>query len=92
MRSFINVIRVTKSRRIRWTGHVACIGYGNTYKILVRKTEGKRMFGRPRRRWEDNIKTDLRKTGWEDMDWKHLAQDRTQWRTIVNTAMYLRIP
>jgi len=59
---------------------------------LVRKPEGKRPLGRPRRRWEDNIKMDLREIGWEDVDWIHLAQDRDQWRALVNTKMNLRFP
>jgi hypothetical protein len=60
--------------------------------ILVGKPEGKRPQGRPRRRWEDNIRMDLREIGWGGMDWIDLAQDRDQWRTLVNTVMNLRIP
>jgi len=59
---------------------------------LVGKPEGKRPLGRPRRRWEDNIRMDLREVGWESVDWMHLAQDRGQWRNIVNTVMNLRVP
>jgi hypothetical protein len=70
-----SIIRMIKSRRMRWAG--------NAYRILV---------GRPRRRWVDNIKTDLRETGWDGMDWIDLAQDRDQWRALVNTVMNLRIP
>jgi hypothetical protein len=58
----------------------------------VEKPEGKRLPGRPRRRWVDNIKMDLREIGWEDMDWIELAQDRDQWRALVNTLMKLRVP
>jgi hypothetical protein len=59
-----------KSRRMRWAGHVARMGEKrNTYKILVGKPEGKRPFGRPRRRWVDNIKMDLREVGWDGRDW-----------------------
>jgi hypothetical protein len=58
----------------------------------VGKPEGNRPLGRPRRRWEDNIKTDLRHTGWNATDWIHLAQDRDQWRTLVNMVMNLRVP
>jgi hypothetical protein len=58
----------------------------------VGKPEGKRPLGRPRRRWVDSIKIDLRETGWEGMDWIDLVQDRGQWRALVNTAMNLRVP
>jgi hypothetical protein len=58
----------------------------------VGKLEGKRPLGRPRRRWEDNIKMDLRETGWRGMDWIDLAQDRDQWRALVNTVMNVRVP
>jgi hypothetical protein len=64
----------------------------NTYRILVGKPEGKRPLGRPRRRWEYNIKMALRKTGWGGMGWIDLAQDRDQWSAIVNTVMNLRVP
>jgi hypothetical protein len=64
----------------------------NAYRILVRKPEGKRPLGRSRRRWVDNIKMDLREIGWDDMDWIDLAQDRDQWRALVNTVMNLRVP
>jgi hypothetical protein len=64
----------------------------NAYRILVGKPEGKRPLGRPTRRWKDNIKMDLREIGWESMDWMHLAQDRDQWRALVNTVMNLRVP
>jgi hypothetical protein len=64
----------------------------NAYRILVRKTEGKRPLGKPRRRWEDNIKMGLREIRWGGMDWIDLAQDRDQWRAVVNTVMDLRVP
>jgi hypothetical protein len=64
----------------------------NAYRILVGKPEGKRPLGRPRRRWEDNIRMDLREMGWGGMDWIDLAQDRDQWRALVNTVMNLRVP
>jgi hypothetical protein len=64
----------------------------NAYRILVGKPEGKRPLGRPRHRWVDNIKIDLREIGWDDMDWIDLAQDRDQWRALVNTVMNLRVP
>jgi len=61
----------------------------NAYKILVGKPEGKRPSGRHRRIWEDNIRMNVKETGWEGVDWIILAQDRDQWRTLVNTIMYL---
>jgi hypothetical protein len=64
----------------------------NPYRILVGKPEGKISLGRSRRRWEDNIRMDLRKIGWGGMDWIDLAQDRDQWRVLVNTVMNLWVP
>jgi hypothetical protein len=64
----------------------------NAYMILVGKPEGRRPLGRPRRRWVDNIKIVLREIGWDGVDWVSLAQDRDQWRALVNTAMNLRVP
>jgi hypothetical protein len=61
-------------------------------RILVKMPEGKRPLGRPRRRWVDNIKIDLREIGWNGMDWTDLAQDRDQWRALVNTVMNFRVP
>jgi hypothetical protein len=63
----------------------------NAYRILVGTPEGKRPLGTPRRRWVDNIKMDVRETGWDGMDWIDLAQDRDQWRALVNTVMNLRV-
>jgi hypothetical protein len=65
---------------------------GKSKKILVGKPEGRRPLRRPRRRWVDNIKMDLREIGWGDMDWIDLAQNRDQWRALVNTEMNLRVP
>jgi len=62
------------------------------YRVLVGNPEEKRPLGRPRRRWEDNIKMDLQEVGCEDMDWIDLAQDRDRWRALVNAAMNLRVP
>jgi hypothetical protein len=62
------------------------------YNILVGRPEGRRLLGRPRRRWEDNIKIDLGETGFEDVDWIHLAQDGDSWRALLNTVMNLRVP
>jgi hypothetical protein len=82
-----------KSRRMRRAGHVARKGdKRNACRILVGKPEGKRPLGRPRRRWVDNIKMDLREIGWNGMDWIDLVQDRDQWRTLVNTVMNFRVP
>jgi hypothetical protein len=64
----------------------------NACRILVRKPERKRPLGRPRRRWVDNIKMDLREKGWDGVNWVDLAQDRDQWRALVNTVMNLRVP
>jgi hypothetical protein len=97
MRSFIactpSKIRMIKSRRMRLAGHVARMGAKrNVYRILVGKPEGRRQLGRPRHRWMDNIKVDLREIGWDDMDCIDLAQDRDQWRALMNTVMNLRVP
>jgi hypothetical protein len=64
----------------------------NAYRIMMRKPERKRPRGRPRRRWVDNIKMDLREIGWYGMDWIDVAQDRDQWTDLVNTVMNLRVP
>jgi hypothetical protein len=64
----------------------------NAYRILVGKPEGKRPLGRPRRRWVDNIKMDLREIGWDRVDWMDMAQDRDQWRVLVSTLLNLRVP
>jgi hypothetical protein len=78
---------------MRWAEHVEHMGEKkNEYKILVRKPEGKRPLGRPRRRWEDNIRIDLIEIGWGDVDSIDLPQDRDQWRALVNTVMNLRVP
>jgi hypothetical protein len=61
----------------------------NLYKFLVGKPEGKRSFGRQRRKWEDGIRMDLREIGWWSVEWIHLAQDRYRWRAVVNTVMNL---
>jgi transcription termination factor 2 len=88
-----NIVRVIKSRRMRWAGHVARMEEERSvYTVLVGRPEGKRPLGRPRSRWEDNIKMDLREIGIEGVNWIHLAQDRVQWRAFVNTAMNLRDP
>jgi hypothetical protein len=82
-----------KSRRMRWAGHVARMGEGRgVYRVLVGRREGKRPLGRPRWRWEDNIKMDLREIGIDGAKWIQLAQDRGQWRACVNTLINLRVP
>ncbi|KAJ4438039.1 hypothetical protein ANN_13978, partial [Periplaneta americana] len=86
-----DIIRNIKSRRLRWAGQVALMGESrNPYRVLVGRPEGKRPSGRPRRRWEDNIKMDLREMGYDDREWINLAQDRDQWRAYVRAAMNLR--
>jgi hypothetical protein len=78
---------------MRWARLVARMGEKrNAYRIFVGNPEGKRSLGRPRRRWVDNIKMDLREIGWDGMDWVDLAQDRDQWRALVNTVLNLRVP
>jgi hypothetical protein len=64
----------------------------NAYRVLVGKPEGKRPLGTPRRRWGGNIRMDLREIGWDGVGWIDLAQDRDQWRVLVNTVMNLRVP
>jgi hypothetical protein len=83
-----SVIRKFMSRRIRYAGHVARMGAKrNAYRISMGKPEGKRPLGRPRRRWVDNIKTDLREIGWDGMGWIDLAQDRD-----TNMVINFRVP
>ena len=81
-----------KSRRMRWAGNVARMGERRgVYRVLVGKPEGKRLLGRPRRKWEDNIKMDLQEVGCGGMDWIELAQDRDGWRELVTAVMNLRV-
>jgi hypothetical protein len=87
-----DIIRQIKSKRMRWVGNVASMGEGRSvYRILVGKPEGKRPLERPRRRWEDGIKIDLREIGWGCVEWIHLAQDRDRWRAVVNAVMNFRV-
>jgi len=91
--SWPNIVRVVKSRRMRWAGHVACMGEDRgMQRILVGKPEGKRPLERPRRRWEDNIKMDLQEVGEGRGDWMELAQDRYRWRALVGTVRDFRVP
>ena len=88
-----NIVRVIKSRRMRWAGHVARMGEERgVYRVLVGKPEGRRPLVRPRRRWADNIRMDLQEVGCGYMDWSGLAQDRDRWRTLVSAVMNLRVP
>jgi hypothetical protein len=78
-------IRMIKSRRMRWAGHVARTGKKRkAYRILVGKPDSMRPLRRPRRRWVDNMKMDLRGIGWDDMNRINLAQNRDQWRALLN--------
>ena len=93
MTECLNVYNGSVCRRMRWAGHVARMGERRgVYRILVGKPEGKRPLGRPRRRWEDNIKMDLQEVGFGGMDWIDLAQDRDRWRALVNAVLNLRVP
>jgi hypothetical protein len=88
-----SIIRIIKSRRLRLAGHVARMGEKkNACRILVGKPERKKPLERPRRRWEDNIKMNLRDIECGGMYWIDLSQDRDQWRALVNTVMNLRVP
>ena len=88
-----NIVRVIKSRRMRWAGHVARMGEERgVYRVLMGKPKGKRSLGRPRRRWVDNIRIDLQEVRCGYMDWIGLAQDRDRWRTLVSAVMNLRVP
>jgi hypothetical protein len=85
--------RIIKSRKIRWAGHVARMGEQmNAYRLLVGMPEGKRLLGRPRHRWVDNIRVDLGEVGWGDVDSIDLAQDGNRWRALVNAVLNLRVP
>jgi hypothetical protein len=84
---------VVKSRRMRWAGHVARKGEKRgVHRVLVGKPEGKRPLGRPRRRWEDNIKMDFQDVGGGCGAWLELAQDRDRWQALVSTVKNLRVP
>jgi hypothetical protein len=81
------IIRQVKSRRMRWSGHVARMGEERkVYKVLVGNPEGKRPLGRPRRRWENGIRMDLREIGLGGVNWIRLAQDRDHWRVVVSAG------
>jgi hypothetical protein len=88
-----NIVRVIKSRRMRWAGHVACMGEERgVYRVLIGRPEGKRPLGRSSHRWEDNIKLDFREIGINGVNWIQLAQDRVQWQAFVNMVINLQVP
>jgi hypothetical protein len=88
-----NIVRVIKSRRMRWARHVARMEEGRgVYRVLVGRVEGKRPLGRPRRRWEDNTKMDFRGRGIDGAKWIRLARGRVQWRAFVSTVIGIRVP
>jgi hypothetical protein len=91
--SLPNLVRVIKSKRMRWAGHVARMGEGRcAYGVLVGQPEGKRPLGIPRRRWEDNIRMDLQEVGFGCVDPMGLAQDRDRWRALVSAVRNFRVP
>jgi hypothetical protein len=91
--SLHNIVRVVKLRRMRWAGHVARMGEDRgVHRVLVGRPKGKRPLGRPRRRWEDNIKMDFQEIGVGRGDWIELAQDRDRWRALVGTVRNFRVP
>jgi hypothetical protein len=88
-----NIVRGIKSGRMRWAGHVSRMGEGiGVYRGLIGRPEGKRPLGRPRRRWEDNIKIDLREIRIDGANWIWLVQDRVQWRAFGSMVINLRVP
>jgi hypothetical protein len=88
-----NVIRVMKSRRMGWAGHATHMGdRRGAYRVLVGRPEGNTPLGRPRRRWDNDIRMDLKETGWLGVAWIELAQDRDRWRTLLDAVMNLRVP
>jgi len=88
-----SIVQVINSRKMIWAGHVSCMGErGCIYRILVKKPEGKRPLGRPRCRWEDNIKMDLQEVGCASMDGIKLALVRDRWQALVNVVMNLWVP
>ena len=93
LKSSPNIVRVIKSRRTGWAGHVARMGERKgVCKVLVGKPEGRRPLRKPRRRWEDNIKMDLQEVERGCGDWMELAQDRDRWPALVSTVMNFRVP
>ena len=87
-----NIVRVIKSRILRWAGHVARMEEGSSFKILRGKPTGKTALGRPRCRWEDNIRMDLGEIDIYAGNWVDSPQDRDFWRALVNAALNFRVP
>jgi hypothetical protein len=88
-----SIIRIIKSRRMRWVGHVErMVEKRNVYRLLVGKPEGKRPLGRPGHRWLNNIRMNLVDVGWDYVDWIGLAQDKDRWRAFVNSILNLQVP
>jgi len=88
-----NIVRVIKSRRMRWAGHVTrMVEERGVYRVLVGKPERKRPLGRPRSRWVNNVRLDLQEMGCGYMDWIGRAQGRDRWRTLVSAVINLRVP
>src|SRR5215510_2888334 len=88
-----SILRVVKSRRMRWAGHVTrMVEERGVHRVLVGKPKGKRTLGRPRRRWEVNIKMDLQEVGGSRGEWMELAQDWDGWRALVSTVRNFRVP
>jgi hypothetical protein len=88
-----NIVRFIKSRRMGWAGHVARMGERRgVYRVLVGKPEGKRPFGKPRHRWEDNIKIDPQEVRYGGTGWIELARDRYRWQALVNVVMNFQAP
>ena len=86
-------MQVIKLRRMKWAGHAARMEEGRgVHKVLVGKPDCKRPLGRPRRKWEDNIKMDLQEVGRGCGDWMELAQDRDRWQAFVSTVMNSQVP
>jgi len=88
-----DIVRVIKSRIMRWAGHEARMGKRRgVYRVLVGKPEGNKLLGKPRCRWKNNTKIDLQELGCGDMDWIELAQDKDRWRALVTAVIKLRFP
>jgi hypothetical protein len=92
LQSLPNIVRVVKSRQMRWAGHLARMEDRGVHRVLVGKLEGKRPMERPGRRWEDNITMDLPEVGEGHGDWMLLVQDRDRWRALVGTVKNFRVP
>jgi hypothetical protein len=87
-----NIIRIIKSKRMRWAGHVMNGDKRNACRLLVGKPEGKRLLGSPRHRSVDSIRIDLQEVGWGDVDWIGVAQEWNRWRALVNSVLNISIP